>query len=668
MGEKLIENTKNQVDQNWLVRSRMFDILIGDWDRHEDQWRWAKFDEGDLNIYRPIPRDRDQAFYDGDGIIPWLTSRKWILPKTRGFENKIPYVEGLANSARNIDRAYLNGLSWEEWKTEVKYIQSHVTDEVIDQAMLELPPEIMDLSVDKIKSKLKDRRSDLLIYAREMYDYISKEIEIVGSDKIDLFEIERLGNNQVKITGYDSNKDGDKNYIFYERVINGSETNKVRIFGMDGSDIFVVKGNGAGKPRVDIIAGLGKDEIRNEMNKRPGKITLLDHPNDYHMEGPPLAKHISPKGELSRLERKDFVYNMTAPYFLFGANPDDGFFIGGGPTITTYGFRKAPYSTQQTIAANYAFKTGSYNIHYKGHFIDVLGPFNAGLEVDVNAPNFTGNFFGFGNDSEFDLELDDMFEDEFYDVRYKKVSVLPSLDINAKRVHTFTFGGAYEQFELDQDTEEIRFIDSQVAMDSTIAEERSFVGGFVQYTMDTRNSKTHPRSGILFNLGAKPMFEQDGDIDFTRLHGNLSLYLTPNLPLETTIAARVGGEINEGDDVPFYYASYIGGKRNLRGYRQDRFAGQSSFYQNTDVRIKLGNLNGFILSGEIGLLGFHDIGKVYLDEDGDDGKLHDGDEDELHTSYGGGIWLRLYDMFVINSTYAIGDEEELIVVKLGWLF
>ena len=46
--EKIRKNGKHAVDQNWAIRSRLFDMVIGDWDRHEDQWRWASFktDEG----------------------------------------------------------------------------------------------------------------------------------------------------------------------------------------------------------------------------------------------------------------------------------------------------------------------------------------------------------------------------------------------------------------------------------------------------------------------------------------------------------------------------------------------------------------------------------------------------------------------------------------------
>ena len=50
-------------------------MLIGDWDRHEDQWRWALFEKEDgTEICKPIPRDRDQAFSKYDGtMISFLT-------------------------------------------------------------------------------------------------------------------------------------------------------------------------------------------------------------------------------------------------------------------------------------------------------------------------------------------------------------------------------------------------------------------------------------------------------------------------------------------------------------------------------------------------------------------------------------------------------------------
>jgi hypothetical protein len=40
-------------------------MLIGDWDRHYDQWRWAEYKKKGQVIYRPIPRDREFSKFDG---------------------------------------------------------------------------------------------------------------------------------------------------------------------------------------------------------------------------------------------------------------------------------------------------------------------------------------------------------------------------------------------------------------------------------------------------------------------------------------------------------------------------------------------------------------------------------------------------------------------------
>src|SRR5690606_7880683 len=75
--EKLQEDNDNLVDEKQVLKSRLFDLVIGDWDRHDDQWRWAEFEEGKQTYYQPIPRDRDQTFFVNEGILPRLWSRKW---------------------------------------------------------------------------------------------------------------------------------------------------------------------------------------------------------------------------------------------------------------------------------------------------------------------------------------------------------------------------------------------------------------------------------------------------------------------------------------------------------------------------------------------------------------------------------------------------------------
>jgi hypothetical protein len=83
--DAILRDNKNKVDEEWAVRTRMLDFIIGDWDRHDDQWTWAAIEQEDDHIlYRPIPRDRDQAFSKYDGLVPTLARQ--TLPFLRQLQ------------------------------------------------------------------------------------------------------------------------------------------------------------------------------------------------------------------------------------------------------------------------------------------------------------------------------------------------------------------------------------------------------------------------------------------------------------------------------------------------------------------------------------------------------------------------------------------------------
>src|ERR1041384_1810156 len=81
--EELDRNPANRVDSRAYLTARLLDVYVGDWDRHADQWRWARFDEGDARVWRPIPRDRDQAFSRLDGFLPRLAPHYPPPPRGR---------------------------------------------------------------------------------------------------------------------------------------------------------------------------------------------------------------------------------------------------------------------------------------------------------------------------------------------------------------------------------------------------------------------------------------------------------------------------------------------------------------------------------------------------------------------------------------------------------
>jgi len=154
MIEKIRKTPKHHVHQKQVLKSRMFDIYLGDWDRHDDQWRWASFkeththqgEEEIVTFYEPIPRDRDQVFFKYKGFIPWIS--KVLSPQLRKFRTfgpKISNVKYLGYNARHFDRSFTNEMNKEDWVTVASEMQEKLTDDVIQRSIERLPEEIQSL-------------------------------------------------------------------------------------------------------------------------------------------------------------------------------------------------------------------------------------------------------------------------------------------------------------------------------------------------------------------------------------------------------------------------------------------------------------------------------------------------------------------------------------------
>ncbi|MEM0933307.1 MAG: metallophosphoesterase, partial [Bacteroidota bacterium] len=185
---KLRKDEKYKLDERAYVKARLFDILIGDWDRHIDQWRWAEVDDPDGGkMFKPIPRDRDQAYsLWGDGFILGLGSR--IVPSLKifeGFGEEVRNVKGFTSSPRTfaLDMAILSETDREMWIAEAEYIQKQINAEVIDRAMQYFPEEVRDGTIEKIKENLLSRKKGLVEIAKEYYSILNKFSVVTGTDK-----------------------------------------------------------------------------------------------------------------------------------------------------------------------------------------------------------------------------------------------------------------------------------------------------------------------------------------------------------------------------------------------------------------------------------------------------------------------------------------------------
>ena len=190
----------------------------------------------------PSPRDRDQAFFVNQGIIPKIASRKWLMPKIQNFQPKTSNVEGLAYNARYFDRDFLNQMEWENWSAIVDTILDKMTPEVIHDAMLQFPKEIQPLCADTIENILLKRKTYLKGMARELYEFLSQKVTITGTLGKDLFEIDRMDDTKTKVAVWHLKKNGDKGKLIYKRAFLTNETSEIICYGMNGKDQFMING------------------------------------------------------------------------------------------------------------------------------------------------------------------------------------------------------------------------------------------------------------------------------------------------------------------------------------------------------------------------------------------------------------------------------------------
>ena len=138
---KLLKNWKKIMIMTWTRRhcsvQGYLDMFVMDLDRHEGQWNWGATDNanGKGKTYFPIPKDRDQAFYINQGLLPGFVKGRSLVPQLEGFKPAAKSITRFNFAARNLDRFFLNQLTEQDWKSAAEKFVSQMTDEVIDRAM-----------------------------------------------------------------------------------------------------------------------------------------------------------------------------------------------------------------------------------------------------------------------------------------------------------------------------------------------------------------------------------------------------------------------------------------------------------------------------------------------------------------------------------------------------
>ena len=652
MMEKLNGENDHLMDQHAYLKTRLFDIFIGDWGRHKDNWRWAKFDSEGRNYYRPVPKDRDQTYAKFEGFLLSLVVSAAGLKQLQTFDENIRNIEWYNYPALEIDRRFMNQLPQQEWIDSAKALQQYLTDDIITASVQNMPPEIFKESGEEIIHKLKVRRSNLVNDAVKYYQFLAKEVEIPGSKERERFEVNRISNEETSVTVYRINKDGEvkKEPVFY-RVFSNKETDELRLFGIGGNDSYVVKGHVDRGLTVRIIGGPDKDSLTDESLVGGGghKTKYYDNPGNSVSSSRETKLYLSKDTLVNQYTSDERKYDSKGFKFSGGYNTFYRFYVGLGYGATKYKWRKDPFAFKQQLGVNFSLVEKSFHPYYTLSFGQLIGKWNLNFSAGYDQVRRV-NYFGLGNET---MKLTD--DAKFNWLRTHDLYGSLGMDQNMGH-HHISIDGTFDAIQVINN--EDRYVSRHTGeLAPDVFDWKQFAGGKLGYSFVRVNDPIVPSKGINFTAGASYTKNLKGASNkkFTNISSGLSFYLPLFRPFSLAIKT---GAAHQSGEPEFYQVNNIGGYYTVRGYPRYRFYGETIFYNQNELRW-IPSVKGRIFNGRIGLVALFDQGRVWQP-----GEI----SDTWHHGIGGGLVLVPFNKVSATVTYTVSDENRMVNLHFGKFF
>ena len=637
--EKLDGDERHRVDARAYLSARLMDLWLGDWDRHADQWRWARRDSAGLRVWQAIPRDRDQAFSRYDGLLLGLARQ--VAPQLTVFGPDRGSALGLGWNARFLDRRLLGGLAPSAWDSTARALAARLTDAVIDSALARLPADPA-AGASALRAALQVRRAGLPAAAEALRRLHAREAELYGTGGSDTLQVQREGDRLRAVL---ISARGD---TLARREYAAGETAELRVYLGAGDDRVVVTGRGSA-PMLRLITERGSDRIEAEQTRglRAYDSDTVAASDGVGVQRRPATRSNSWAEAGGAVPPRDWGAQATGLPFV-SAGPDLGLVIGTGIGRTTFGFRRAPAAVRVDarigVATGAAAPIAALRIRWqheqrtRATELQLLGSGAEQLQ-----------WYGAGNET-----LRDSVP-RFYRARTITLRgrLLQSVAVGARG--TFSIGP------------EVRWTRTARSTDRLLGVEQPYGFGdfgrvalLADLTVDTRDAPSGASRGILLQLGGSAAPELwDAASAYGELHGEVRTYLTPGRANAPTLALRAGGRAVIGT-APYLDRALIGGASTVRGLREQRFAGRQSAYGSAELRQALGRVK-VVVPLRVGLFGFGDAGRVF--ETGES-------SDRWHWGAGGGLWAAI---FQTGSTLSIGaarsdDRTTGIYLRAGMAF
>jgi hypothetical protein len=612
MLKELNGNYNVRLDGKEILRARMLDMLIGDWDRHEDQWRWHAVKNEDGKVYIAVPRDRDQVLHVVQGLLPGIAAQPWIDPVLGDFTGKIPHAKYSLMKTHFMQSFADVQLSFSEWMKVVNGFCAAESDAVLEAAVRRLPVEDQQIRGKQILQILKERRNQIPAAMASYYKFINRIVDLKTSDKAEDISISDRPDSTLLITVSRQAKAGKPGAVLTVNEYDPSITKEVRLYSGAGNDHIVIDTRRS-PVQLRIVDSSGLKKI--DMLSATSRIRLYGKKDSTIIGGNPngLNTHFSNDAANLRFVRTN-PYNVWMPLATGAINKDDGFLLGLGFRYTgNTGFRKLPNSTIQEVMITHSFKNDAFRVSYSGQWMSAVGKADFTLAARADAPDNTMNFFGQGNSTALD-ETGDYHR--FYRARFDFYQLDAALRWHIAGKTTLSAGPSLQYYHYNENDNLGRSITTPgliKSYDSTsYKRDKTHAGLALSLISDRRNNTILPSSGWLLqvNGNAYTGLNQSSKA-YAQVKPEFTYFLKADTGAKLVFSDRIGGGVTIGN-AAFYQSMFLGGQGNLLGYLQNRFAGQQMVFNNFQARYRLAEIPGYILPGQLGLTGFYDIGRVWI--------------------------------------------------------
>ena len=618
--EELWDDPESYVDARRFLLARLVDMLVGDWDRHQDQWRWASYDEpyedGKRTRWEPIPRDRDWALSRIDGLLPAIA--RVYLPKYTGFDDGPPDVFRAHWSAQKVDRSFLSGLDRKDFQDAAAELVEALDDEALDAAVGVLPSSYQEAVGEELLAGLRLRRDSLPSTAMAFYELLAGWVDVRGTEEFDSATV-RTSPEGVRVT---LRAPGDGDFVRYDRLFLPDETEEIRIYLGEGDDRVVLDG----EPSIPlrIVPGPGDDRVVGGGDGH--RVAIYDDEGDDTFE----------VGDDALVTGSDFLAqdSIRTAYFSWDTrdwghawvprpevwyDSDVGFLMGAGVARYGYGFGYDPFRSKVSLTVLNGFSPDQWVVDLEWE--RALGP--RGWRAVVDAESWTDEpvwLFGLGN------EVPAPDDPDVYRAFRSRGSLALGLRYRSSKSWVAEVGPEWMRTgEVD---------DGSPVLDSLApygVEDFNQIGLRAGIRVDTRDSRAFPTEGRVFEVAGRVVPPW---LDVTDTYGRLDAtwmeYVSVKMPADPVLHLRIQGQKAWGR-TPFFQLPYAGGDESLPGFVSRRFVGDGSLTTTALLRLTL--LRPHVFTNlELGVHGIGSLGRVWYEGETSN-RWHDG--------FGGGIWLRV---------------------------